>query len=689
MTRDDACSTPEGVIVSITAEGCKSDRASLAAQRPEASSSRSHRSPDILGPVVHLLNARRRHRLDHDAILYDALWSIVCSTPGGVIVSITSASAPRPCWLPSAQRPEASSSRSPSALQEAQAIADCSTPGGVIVSITVHRIDGRVAEHAAQRPEASSSRSRRRPWRARPAASSSAQRPEASSSRSPRRHGPRGTKEPSCSTPGGVIVSITTPSIRTSGNRPSAQRPEASSSRSPGVDGKGRGIDTAAQRPEASSSRSQFGHDRDVPPAGSCSTPGGVIVSITPGGGRLRRGPSSAQRPEASSSRSPDSTGSGSPRLETAQRPEASSSRSLYLAGQEVSVGILLNARRRHRLDHPGEPAAGRPDQVCSTPGGVIVSITVSRQPIPDRQELLNARRRHRLDHSAPTPDLSALSTAQRPEASSSRSRPLPGWRQRRPLLLNARRRHRLDHDRASWEPTLNDLCSTPGGVIVSITVGRHRPVPASARCSTPGGVIVSITSASDSASTATGLCSTPGGVIVSITWLQRPTSWSRTSAQRPEASSSRSRWGRCRDRSRLITAQRPEASSSRSPPSLPSNPRNRRTAQRPEASSSRSRVAPHSGDAPLPLLNARRRHRLDHRRGRRARRVISSAAQRPEASSSRSPLSPVPRAGNRLLLNARRRHRLDHAPQAPSPEVLDHLLNARRRHRLDHAWRR
>ena len=131
------CSTPGGVIVSITFNG-----------------------DGKLSLVVMLLNARRRHRLDHAASGHAWFKKLLCSTPGGVIVSITWASAIR---------------RSGFLL--------CSTPGGVIVSIT---------QRPGCPPRASSVLNARRrhrldhPTPGRPWVS-----------------------DMLCSTPGGVIVSIT------------------------------------------------------------------------------------------------------------------------------------------------------------------------------------------------------------------------------------------------------------------------------------------------------------------------------------------------------------------------------------------------------------------------------------------------------------------------------------------------
>ncbi len=60
----------------------------------------------------------------------------------------------------------------------------------------------------------------------------------------------------------------------------------------------------------------------------------------------------------------------------------------------------MLNARRRHRLDHTEAKAAATAKDTCSTPGGVIVSITQLLGADHERSEhVLNARRRHRLDH--------------------------------------------------------------------------------------------------------------------------------------------------------------------------------------------------------------------------------------------------------------------------------------------------
>ena len=365
------CSTPEGVIVSIAASSGsrrpiflllnargrhRLDRLAMAgrldrwrpAQRPRASSSRSHTGSGRDACGVGLLNARGRHRLDRAKFVISASDGLSCSTPEGVIVSIAPWKGAGLRSGSTAQRPRASSSRSlaravssrPSSVCSTPegvivSIASCSnwprrawyccsTPEGVIVSIATARRPTPATRSAAQRPRASSSRSHCGPRRTGPFASP-AQRPRASSSRS-HEHGGRLSIASGCSTPEGVIVSI----ARRSGSPSSSSR--------------------SAQRPRASSSRSHKGRNPRVVQA-CCSTPEGVIVSIARPGRSPSPSTSPAQRPRASSSRSPAAVAPSRPSEGSAQRPRASSSRSHW------------------RTTSPPEPGS------CSTPEGVIVSI--------------------------------------------------------------------------------------------------------------------------------------------------------------------------------------------------------------------------------------------------------------------------------------------------------------------------
>ena len=211
---------------------------------------------------------------------------------------------------------------------------------------------------------------------------------------------------------------------------------------------------------------------------------------------------------------------------------------------------------------------------------------------------LLNARGRHRLGHAVRSGSSDPRSTAaQRPRASSSRSRPVQDHLRRLQALLNARGRHRLGHVSPFLISVILLCCSTPEGVIVSVTAlsivqGPVRLVC----CSTPEGVIVSVTDATHRAVLALNACSTPEGVIVSVTRSSsRGRPGNTRTAQRPRASSSRSLGEVGAHASLQSSAQRPRASSSRSRRFLHGLQPHSRTAQRPRASSSRSQPSSHA----------------------------------------------------------------------------------------------
>ena len=465
-----------------------------------------------------------------------------------------------------AQRPRASSSRSRSTRSRPGRSTRCSTPEGVIVSVTKETRSHTGIYGAAQRPRASSSRSPAVLPQDAPDVRA-AQRPRASSSRSPRPGGGSSARTTllnargrhrlghglgpgnaailkSCSTPEGVIVSVTSRSRPPPPTGCSAQRPRASSSRSPGPPPSPTASITTAQRPRASSSRSlAVIPRREV--LDLCSTPEGVIVSVT----RLdaRGGPDrlAAQRPRASSSRSRSRATRSGPRASTAQRPRASSSRSPPSGSRRTGTRRLLNARGRHRLGHTPLRVAPAMTALtsCSTPEGVIVSVTKNRNGATARVDLCStpegvivsvtraglgaaggdraaqrprasssrspsAYRAFAVDVLCSTPEGVIVSvtrsrgsppgptpSAQRPRASSSRSPARPGACRSAPWsLLNARGRHRLGHDERVPGGRPADVCSTPEGVIVSVTVTIVGGQARAEFCSTPEGVIVSVT---------------------------------------------------------------------------------------------------------------------------------------------------------------------------------------------------
>ncbi len=134
------CSTPEGVIVWITRPSPPRRRSPSSAQRPRASSSGS---PACGIQPTRRFHSAQRPRASSSGSLHSLVrglsLTVLCSTPEGVIVWITSA---------------ASRAGMPSGM--------CSTPEGVIVWITGRQVGSHGSGRCAQRPRASSSGSRRR-----------------------------------------------------------------------------------------------------------------------------------------------------------------------------------------------------------------------------------------------------------------------------------------------------------------------------------------------------------------------------------------------------------------------------------------------------------------------------------------------------------------------------------------------
>ena len=227
-----------------------------------------------------------------------------------------------------------------------------------------------------------------------------------------------------CSTPEGVIVSVTTCSI------------------SPGPRS---GMLLNAR------GRHRLGHGRvlaAISHAIRCSTPEGVIVSVTRGG-----------RTQAVHHR---------PLLNARGRHRLGHADGRDPPGE---ARALLNARGRHRLGHLRVVLDHYPLQGCSTPEGVIVSVTPSGRS-----------------------SISSWRAAQRPRASSSRSRETNQGAAAGFVLLNARGRHRLGHCSSPSRTASRISCSTPEGVIVSVTSRRRIGIDREQGCSTPEGVIVSVT---------------------------------------------------------------------------------------------------------------------------------------------------------------------------------------------------
>jgi len=346
-----------------------------------------------------LLDARRRHRLEHQStFLYQSI------------------------PLKSAQRPKASSSRTPATRGVPTA------PGS-----------------AAQRPKASSSRTHRPgPFDPRPAGA--------------------------CSTPEGVIVS-NTPSEpwteRRWGLLNARRRHRLEHDR---LAGRGRYHAILLNARRRHRLEHLGGGDRHGRPSG-CSTPEGVIVSNTgPGaGGRADHRLLNARRRHRLEHRVARRRAQHAWDLLNARRRHRLEHRRRRRGRRPDRR--LLNARRRHRLEHDEKIGPWTQYGYCSTPEGVIVSNTsprsTSRRPrwAAQRPKASSSRTRGsgRGGRGRGRP-------AQRPKASSSRTRRRHPRRDRRQRLLNARRRHRLEHRLHAVAGLGSDLCSTPEGVIVSNT---------------------------------------------------------------------------------------------------------------------------------------------------------------------------------------------------------------------------
>ena len=297
----------------------------------------------------------------------------------------------------------------------------------------------------------------------------------------------------------------------------------------------------------------------------------------------------------------------------------------------------LLNARRRHRLGHPGVVkvipfvsrcstpegvivwvttgrASSRPYvSFCSTPEGVIVWVTITNQSC--QLDLLTCSTPEGVivwvtaSRSWRCPGSWA---AQRPKASSSGSHLVRFARPGGEGLLNARRRHRLGH-------------------VVGVVIGGPMDKLLNARRRHRLGHPTRDWGGLDG-----NACSTPEGVIVWVTKDREMVLRGKLSAQRPKASSSGShleidRFFRCRP---LLNARRRHRLGHTARPSV-------RTGG--------------SG-----LLNARRRHRLGHVMGW-SRRVGFEDCSTPEGVIVWVTFEPQCRDWVTSLLNARRRHRLGH----------------------------
>gem|GEM_PF-3126163 len=156
----------------------------------------------------------------------------------------------------------------------------------------------------------------------------------------------------------------------------------------------------------------------------------------------------------------------------------------------------------------------------CSTPSGIMESVTLSRPPV--------ARR--------------LAGCAQRLPASWNRSLDRNVYYDTGATVLNAFRHHGIGHDFLGRPLDEQIACSTPSGIMESVTPPWSRPCCTKIKCSTPSGIMESVTRNPASAHRAPkcaqrlpaswnrsqsvvaqrqhafGLCSTPSGIMESVT---------------------------------------------------------------------------------------------------------------------------------------------------------------------------
>jgi len=157
------CSTPSGIMESVTLTIASAvPRSHHGAQRLPAS---WNRSPFVQGghqPQVFVLNAFRHHGIGHAARAIAADYAKRCSTPSGIMESVTrtlresdeggggcstpsgimesvtfSPSGNLAGWRKSAQRLPASWNRSRDPFMYTQTSRECSTPSGIMESVTL------------------------------------------------------------------------------------------------------------------------------------------------------------------------------------------------------------------------------------------------------------------------------------------------------------------------------------------------------------------------------------------------------------------------------------------------------------------------------------------------------------------------------------------------------------------------
>jgi len=231
-----------------------------------------------------------------------------------------------------------------------------------------------------------------------------------------------------------------------------------------------------------------------------CSTPSGIMESVTPANAAGGGSAACAQRLPASWNRSPvceHYLDAGTPCSTPSGIMES-------VTGSDRRYGHfpnVLNAFRHHGIGHAAEWQERRKGVACSTPSGIMESVTCH----------LDGDRQARRMCSTPSGIMESVTR--------SGARRLGGG-----FVLNAFRHHGIGHDLNRLSDAAIQQCSTPSGIMESVTLADAiTQASYYVRCSTPSGIMESVTIRPGPEIVFPLACSTPSGIMESVTVLFRP----------------------------------------------------------------------------------------------------------------------------------------------------------------------
>ena len=178
----------------------------------------------------------------------------------------------------------------------------------------------------------------------------------------------------------------------------------------------------------------------------------------------------------------------------------------------------------------------------CSTPSGIMESVTAATVRTYYIVIVLNAFRHHGIGHPGPPNRCRSTSRcAQRLPASWNRSQRDEVFRAFTIGVLNAFRHHGIGHNKFEALNGFPQSCSTPSGIMESVTCRLEWRRHEDWECSTPSGIMESVTRLRQVGLLKPCGCSTPSGIMESVTpWLP-PRCATAARAQRLPASWNRS----------------------------------------------------------------------------------------------------------------------------------------------------